>query len=74
MPYPDQLTAASDAVMQYAFSLNFKPENIILFSWSIGGFAVSWLANQYPNIKGVVSEIKKLVYFFSIFKDLNLFN
>lgn len=68
MPYPDQLTAAADAVMQYAFSLNFKPENIILFSWSIGGFAVSWLANQYPNIKGVVREkLKNLFIFFSIF-------
>ena len=68
MPYPDQLTAAADAVMQYAFSLNFKPENIILFSWSIGGFAVSWLANQYPNIKGVVREkLNNLFIFFSIF-------
>ena len=56
MPYPDQLTAAADAVMQYAFSLGFKPENIVLFSWSIGGFAVSWLTNHYPDIKGVVLD------------------
>jgi len=56
LPYPDQLTAAADAVMQYAFSLGFKEENIILFSWSIGGFAVSWLSNHYPNVKGVVLD------------------
>ena len=54
LPYPEQLTAAADAVMHYAFDLGFKVENIILFSWSIGGFAVSWLANQYPDVKGVV--------------------
>lgn len=56
MPYPDQLTASADAVMQYALSLGFKPENIVLFSWSIGGFAVSWLTNHYPDIRGVVLD------------------
>ncbi len=54
LPYPEQLTAAADSVMQYAFSLGFKSEDIILFSWSIGGFAVSWLSNQYPEINAVV--------------------
>lgn len=56
LPYPKQLTAASDAVMQYAFSLGFKQENIILFSWSIGGFAVSWLTNHYPDVKAVIMD------------------
>lgn len=56
LPYPAQLTAAADAVMQYAFSLGFKAENIVLFSWSIGGFACSWLSNQYPDIKAVVLD------------------
>ncbi len=56
MPYPSQVTAAADAVMQYAHSLGFKTENIILFSWSIGGFAVSWLSNQYPSVKAVVLD------------------
>lgn len=55
-PYPRQLTAAADAVMQYAFSLGFEPQNIILFSWSIGGFAVSWLANHYPEVKAIVLD------------------
>ena len=67
LPYPAQLTSAADAVMQYAFSLGFKAENIILFSWSIGGFACSWLSNQYPDIKAVVSwmfpHIEKLSFF-----------
>jgi len=56
LPYPDQLTAAADAVMQYAFHLGFKQEDIVLFSWSIGGFACSWLANQYPDTKSVVLD------------------
>ncbi len=42
--------------MQYAFSLGFKAEQIILFSWSIGGFAVSWLSNQYPDIHSAVRD------------------
>jgi pimeloyl-ACP methyl ester carboxylesterase len=56
LPYPHQLTSAADAVMQYAFSLGFKTEQIILFSWSIGGFAVGWLANQYPDVKAIVLD------------------
>lgn len=50
------MTAAADAVMQYAFSLGFETEKIILFAWSIGGFAVSWLAHHYPNVKAVVLD------------------
>jgi len=56
------LTAAADAVMHYAFDLGFKVEEIILFSWSIGGFAVSWLSNQYPDVKGVVGIKIKLKF------------
>lgn len=55
-PYPAQVTAAADAVVQYAHSLGFRNENIILFSWSIGGFAASWLAKQYPDMKGVILD------------------
>jgi hypothetical protein len=56
LPYPEQLTAAADSVMQYAFSLGFECQDIILFSWSIGGFAVSWLSNHYPDVRGVVLD------------------
>lgn len=45
-----------DVVMQFAInSLNFTPENIILFGWSIGGYSSSWAAMNYPDVKGVVS-------------------
>jgi hypothetical protein len=61
--------------MQYAFSLGFKVENIILFSWSIGGFATSWLAMHYPDVKGVVSNINfpifSVILIICIFKILD---
>lgn len=57
LPYPENVTASADAIMQYAHSLGFKTENIILFSWSIGGFPVAWLSNYYPNIKAIVRNI-----------------
>ena len=56
LPYPDQLTSSADAVMQYAFSLGFSADQIYLFSWSIGGFASSWLASNYPEIRGVILD------------------
>lgn len=55
-PYPVQLTAAADAVIQYAFSLGFEQDKIVLFSWSIGGFAVSWLSNQYPGVRAIILD------------------
>lgn len=55
MPYPSQELNAMDCVMQFAIEhLGFKPEQIILFGWSIGGFSTCWAAMNYPNIKGVV--------------------
>jgi hypothetical protein len=42
--------------MQYAFSLGFKAEEIILYSWSIGGFPTAWAATYYPDIKGVIMD------------------
>jgi pimeloyl-ACP methyl ester carboxylesterase len=50
------LTSAADAVMQYAFSLGFKVENIILASWSIGGFTISWLTNHYPDVRAAILD------------------
>lgn len=41
--------------MQFAIHvLGFKPENIVLFGWSIGGYSSLVAAAQYPEIKGVV--------------------
>jgi hypothetical protein len=55
-PYPDQLTESADAVMQYGISLGFSTDNIILFSWSIGGFAASYLSNHYPDVRAVIMD------------------
>lgn len=42
--------------MQFAiYNLGFKVDNIILFGWSIGGYAATWAAMNYPEVKGVVS-------------------
>ncbi len=41
--------------MQYAIHrLGFKPEQIVVMGWSIGGYAATWLAMNYPDIKGLV--------------------
>ena len=54
-PYPDQETKAVDAVMQFAINkLGFKVENIIVMGWSIGGYTATWLAMNYPDVKGLV--------------------
>lgn len=49
LPYPSQEQNAMDAVMQYAIDvLGFNPEDIVLFGWSIGGYAATWGACKYP--------------------------
>jgi len=56
-PYPDQETKAVDAVMQFAINkLGFKVENIVVSGWSIGGYTSTWLAMNYPDIKGLVLD------------------
>jgi len=43
--------------MQFAITnLGFIPDQIILHGWSIGGFPVSWVAMNYPDIKAVVRK------------------
>ena len=47
---------AVDSVMQFAINkLGFKVENIVVMGWSIGGYTSTWLAMNYPEIKGLVS-------------------
>ncbi|XP_021341768.1 protein ABHD16A-like [Mizuhopecten yessoensis] len=56
-PTPEQDQNAIDAVMQYAIQkLNFTPDNISLFAWSIGGYPASWAAKNYPDIKSVTLD------------------
>ena len=58
MPYPEQEKNAIDIVIQFAINrLGFKPENMILFGWSIGGYASAWAAMVYPEVKSVVSSL-----------------
>jgi len=56
-PFPDQEVEAVDAVMQFAIhKLGFKPEDILVYGWSIGGFTSSWLAMNYPDIQGLILD------------------
>ncbi|CAF2152747.1 unnamed protein product [Rotaria magnacalcarata] len=57
--YPGALSEvnAIDAVMRYAIEkLSFPVNNIVIFAWSIGGYAANWAAVNYPNIRGLVLD------------------
>lgn len=42
--------------MKFAIKhLKFSPKNIILYGWSIGGFASTHLAKKFPDVHAVVS-------------------
>ncbi|XP_014664828.1 PREDICTED: abhydrolase domain-containing protein 16A-like [Priapulus caudatus] len=57
VPLPDQEASAIDIVMKYATKgLNFQPENIIIFAWSIGGYTATWAAMNYPDVKAVILD------------------
>uniref|UniRef100_A0A8D0H1R0 Phosphatidylserine lipase ABHD16A n=1 Tax=Sphenodon punctatus TaxID=8508 RepID=A0A8D0H1R0_SPHPU len=46
-----------DTVMQYAIHhLNFLPEDIVLYAWSIGGFTATWAAMSYPDVSTLVLD------------------
>ncbi|XP_065339310.1 phosphatidylserine lipase ABHD16A [Cloeon dipterum] len=56
-PYPDHVVNGVDVVMQFAIhKLHFQPENIILYAWSIGGYALSWASMNYPEVKGAIVD------------------
>ena len=43
--------------MHYALEqLGFPAERIVLFAWSIGGFAACWTGVHYPDIRGLVLD------------------
>ncbi|OQR72476.1 abhydrolase domain-containing protein 16A-like [Tropilaelaps mercedesae] len=57
VPFPAQEQNAIDVVMQFAIHrLGFRPENIILYAWSIGAYTASWCAMNYPDIKGLILD------------------
>jgi len=56
-PFPDQEQNAVDAVMQFAIHrLGFQPQDIIVMGWSIGGYSATWVAMNYPEIKGLILD------------------
>ncbi|KAJ8038795.1 Protein ABHD16A [Holothuria leucospilota] len=56
-PYPSQEQAAMEVVIQYAVEkLGFRLEDITLFAWSIGGYASTWAAMNYPRISGIILD------------------
>ncbi|XP_018577262.1 protein ABHD16A isoform X2 [Anoplophora glabripennis] len=56
-PYPSQEQNAIDAVIQFAINkLGFRPENILMFGWSIGGYPATWAVMNYPEIKGIILD------------------
>ncbi|XP_069190485.1 phosphatidylserine lipase ABHD16A isoform X2 [Procambarus clarkii] len=56
-PYPSQEQNAVDAVMQFAIhGLGFREEEIIIYGWSIGGYASTWAAMNYPQIRGLILD------------------
>ncbi|KAL4218880.1 Protein abhd16a [Mactra antiquata] len=57
IPFPEQEQSAIDTVIQYSIHvLGYKPKNIILYAWSIGGYTASWAAMNYPDIKFVLLD------------------
>jgi len=56
-PFPDAEVNAIDVVMQFAIHhLHFLPEQILIFAWSIGGFAATKAAAMYPEVQGLVLD------------------
>ena len=50
-PFPPQDQCAMDSVMQYAIhELNFEPQDIVIYAWSIGGYSGTWAAMNYPEV------------------------
>eukprot|EP00794_Sanderia_malayensis_P015911 gene15911-17511_t len=54
VPSPTSVQNAIDVVVKYAVDrLGFQLKDIILFAWSIGGYATSCAATLYPDVKAV---------------------
>ncbi|KAI5734825.1 hypothetical protein M8J77_010832 [Diaphorina citri] len=57
MPFPHAEQAAMDTVIQFAVvELGFKPSNIVLFGWSIGGYCSTYASCKYPDVRAVVLD------------------
>ncbi|XP_050535509.1 phosphatidylserine lipase ABHD16A [Daktulosphaira vitifoliae] len=57
VPYIEQEQNAAETVIEFAIKkLNFRPEDIILYGWSIGGFASTYLAKKFPDVHAVILD------------------
>lgn len=57
MPWPAAEQAAMDTIIQFAIvHLGFKPANIVMFGWSIGGYCSSYASCKYPTLRAVVLD------------------
>lgn len=57
VPFPQNEANAMDVVIQYAMHrLDFTPETIIMYAWSIGGFTATWATMNYPEISALVLD------------------
>lgn len=56
-PGPAEEQHAVDAVIQYAIrGLQFLPQDIIIYSWSIGGYVATWAGMAYPDLKSLIID------------------
>uniref|UniRef100_A0A8C8R7U7 Abhydrolase domain containing 16B n=1 Tax=Pelusios castaneus TaxID=367368 RepID=A0A8C8R7U7_9SAUR len=57
LPFPQNDANAVDVVVQYAICrLGFQVQDIILYGWSLGGYAATWVAKSYPELGAVVLD------------------
>ncbi|CAH8641102.1 unnamed protein product [Heterobilharzia americana] len=57
LPFPEKEQNAVEACFLFAVHrLNFQPEQIYLFGWSIGGYTASWIAMNFPDIAGLILD------------------
>ncbi|CAO2577224.1 Protein ABHD16B [Lemmus lemmus] len=56
-PFPQHDANAMDVVVKYALHrLNFLPEHVVVYGWSIGGFTATWATMTYPELGALVLD------------------
>ncbi|XP_020668068.3 ABHD16B-like [Pogona vitticeps] len=56
-PYPENDANAVDVVIRYAMlRLGFRIQDIILYGWSLGGYAATWAAVTYPLLGALILD------------------
>ncbi|XP_067410695.1 protein ABHD16B [Emydura macquarii macquarii] len=57
LPFPQNDANAVDVVVQYALCrLGFRVQDIVLYGWSLGGYAATWAAKSYPDLGALVLD------------------